>query len=155
MTSHCTSPSASRKWLVIAGSATLTAMSSGASEAPSPTMARPSVGWRVIFFRTAGFQPAHQHDAGWKPAVRKTSEVLAQERHHAFPRRLGRRRVVGRALLVGEGVLGVVAEDLGLVAARRQLLLEVVHHLGRAPIVLVGEVTLHGDLDLGGIGELL
>src|SRR5215510_1100984 len=26
----------------------------------------------VYLFRTAGFQPAHDHDAGWKPAVRKT-----------------------------------------------------------------------------------
>ena len=25
-----------------------------------------------MFFRTAGFQPAHDHDAGWKPAIRKT-----------------------------------------------------------------------------------
>jgi hypothetical protein len=25
-----------------------------------------------MFFRTAGFQPAHDHEAGWKPAVRKT-----------------------------------------------------------------------------------
>jgi len=26
----------------------------------------------IMFFRTAGFQPARDHDAGWKPAVRKT-----------------------------------------------------------------------------------
>jgi len=25
-----------------------------------------------MFFRTAGILPAHVHDAGWKPAVRKT-----------------------------------------------------------------------------------
>ena len=25
-----------------------------------------------MLFRTAGFQPAHDHDAGWKPAVRKS-----------------------------------------------------------------------------------
>ena len=25
-----------------------------------------------MFFRTAGFQPAHDYEAGWKPAVRKT-----------------------------------------------------------------------------------
>jgi hypothetical protein len=25
-----------------------------------------------MLFWTAGFQPAHDHDAGWKPAVRKT-----------------------------------------------------------------------------------
>src|SRR5215212_659317 len=24
-----------------------------------------------MLFRTAGFQPAHDHEAGWKPAVRK------------------------------------------------------------------------------------
>ena len=27
---------------------------------------------RLILFRTAGILPAHDHDAGWKPAVRKT-----------------------------------------------------------------------------------
>jgi len=26
----------------------------------------------VMLSWTAGFQPAHDHDAGWKPAVRKT-----------------------------------------------------------------------------------
>jgi hypothetical protein len=26
----------------------------------------------VMLFRTAGVQPAHDHDAGWKPAVRKS-----------------------------------------------------------------------------------
>ncbi len=25
-----------------------------------------------MLFRTAGFQPAHDHEAGWKPAVRKS-----------------------------------------------------------------------------------
>ena len=25
-----------------------------------------------MVFWTAGFQPAHEHDAGWKPAVRKS-----------------------------------------------------------------------------------
>jgi hypothetical protein len=24
-----------------------------------------------MLFRTAGFQPAHDHDAGWKPAVQE------------------------------------------------------------------------------------
>ncbi len=26
----------------------------------------------LMLFRTAGFQPAHAHEAGWKPAVRKS-----------------------------------------------------------------------------------
>jgi len=25
--------------------------------------------WRVMLFRTAGILPAHDHEAGWKPAV--------------------------------------------------------------------------------------
>src|SRR5882757_3995434 len=146
MTSHCTSPSASRKCAVIAGSATLTAMSSGASEAPSPTMARPTAG---CFIRSAGVPPAQLHDAGGTPALRKISEVLGQERHHAFPGLLGRGRVVGRALLVGEGVCRVVAVDLRLVVAGGHRLLEVVHHLRGAPVVGVGEMALEGNLDLG------
>src|SRR3981081_4618716 len=151
MTSHCTSPSASRKCAVIAGNATLTAMSSGASEAPSPTMARPTAG---CFIRSAGGPPAQLRDAAGTPALRKISEVLGQERHHALPGLLGRGRVIGRALLVGEGVLGIVAIDLGLGATGGHLLLEVVYDLGCAPIVLVREVPLQGDPDLGRIGEL-
>src|SRR5262245_58990003 len=110
MTSHCTSRNASWKWPVIEGSATLTAMSSGAIDAPSPTMARPTMGWRVVI---AGGAPRR-----WRvfstgvAAPRRGSKVLAQERHHPLPRRLGRGRVVGGTPLVGEGVLGVVAKDL-------------------------------------------
>ena len=33
-----------------------------------------------MFFRTAGFQPAHDHEAGWKPAVRKT---MTHHRHRS------------------------------------------------------------------------
>src|SRR5947207_7408637 len=136
MTSHCTSLSANWKWPVIAGSATLTAMSSGASEAPSPTMARPMRG-RDVIPRPKAEGPLGPQERSLAALGMTPSEMLTEERHHAFPRRLGRGRVVGRALLVGEGVLGVVAEDLGLGAARRHLLLERVHHLGRAPVVLV------------------
>jgi hypothetical protein len=101
-------------------------MSSGASEAPNPTIASPAAG----------------------------RKVLTQEHHHAFPRLLGRRRVVGRALLVGEGVCRVIAVDLRLVAAAGHRLLEVVHDLRGAPVVGVGEMALDGNLDLRRIGEL-
>jgi hypothetical protein len=30
-----------------------------------------------MVFRTAGILPAHDHEAGWKPAVRKTMSSLA------------------------------------------------------------------------------
>jgi len=33
---------------------------------------RQAVLLNLIFFRTDGFQPAQTHDAGWKPAVRKS-----------------------------------------------------------------------------------
>src|SRR3981081_307697 len=158
MTSHCTSPSARPKWAVIAGNATLTAMSSGASEAPSPTMARPTAG---CFIRSAGVPPAQLPDAGGTPQgacecaeVRKISEVLGQERHHAFPGLLGRGRVVGRALLVGEGMRRVIAMYVRLSGAGGHRLLEVVPDLRRAPVVGVGEVALEGNPDLGRIGEL-
>jgi hypothetical protein len=29
-----------------------------------------------MVFRTAGFQPAHDHEPGWKPAVRKSVSYL-------------------------------------------------------------------------------
>src|SRR5918996_6085029 len=111
MTSHCTSLSASRKWPVIAGRATLTAMSSGASEAPRPTMARPSVGCFIVL-RTAGVSPAFMVMSGPEARGPEDSKVLTEERHHALPGLPGRGRIVGGAHFVGEGVLGVVAEDL-------------------------------------------
>ena len=30
-----------------------------------------------MLFRTAGILPAHDHEAGWKPAVRKTMTLKA------------------------------------------------------------------------------
>src|SRR5262249_32531933 len=141
MTSHCTSPSASSKWRVMAGSATLTAMSSGASDAPRPTMARPKRGDVIPRPQAAG-------SSGLTPL----SEVLAQERHRAVPGLLGGARIERRTRLVGEGMLGVVAVDVWLVAGFGHLRPEFVDELRRAPIVDDGEVALDGDLDPGGIG---
>src|SRR5436190_14334440 len=151
MTIHCTSPSASSKCAVIAGSATLTAMSSGASDAPSPTITRPSAAggaplqWRVFLDVMI---------ARLESRAPSGSEVGAQEGHHALPCLLGAGGIVGRALLVGEGVRRVVAVDLRLVAGVGHRLLEAVDHLRRAPVVLVGEVTLDRNPDLCRISQL-
>ena len=34
-----------------------------------------------MLFRTAGFQPAQDHEAGWKPAVRKTMMLTVRDAH--------------------------------------------------------------------------
>jgi hypothetical protein len=34
----------------------------------------------IMIFRTAGFQPAHDHEAGWKPAVRKKHDARLEWR---------------------------------------------------------------------------
>jgi hypothetical protein len=39
-----------------------------------------------MIFRTAGFQPAHDHEAGWKPAVRKIMNSRQKENGRALAR---------------------------------------------------------------------
>jgi len=39
----------------------------------------PLRGAHFMLFRTAGILPAHAHDAGWKPAVRKMKTMSATE----------------------------------------------------------------------------
>src|SRR5436190_20734367 len=129
-------------------------MSSGASDAPSPTITRPSAGYvspSAAKDLSRGFTDPSALGLGMTAAP---SEVGAQEGHHALPRPLGAGGIVGGAPLVGEGVGRVVAVDLRLVAGVGHRLLEAADHLPRAPVVLVGEVTLDRNPDLCRISQL-
>src|SRR2546430_2246998 len=59
------------------------------------------------------------------------------------------------ALLVHEGMLGVVAEQLKRFAGGLHCLLEAVDEGRRAPVVLVGEMRLQRDFHVGGFCRLL
>src|SRR5215218_6206815 len=61
----------------------------------------------------------------------------------------------GLPLLVDEGVLGVIAEQLQRLAGGLHALLEGIDHLRRAPVILVGEMRLQWNLHIRGLGCLL
>src|SRR5438270_8525353 len=83
-------------------------------------------------------------------------QMLPEKLRRTAPGELGGFAVVhGLALLVDEGVLGVIAEQLQRLAGGLHALFEGIDHLRRAPVVLVGEVSLERNLDIGGLGRLL
>src|SRR3569833_2947594 len=83
-------------------------------------------------------------------------QMLPDKVRRPAPGELGRFAVVhGLALLVDEGVLGVIAEQLQRLAGGLHGLLEAIDQLRRAPIVLVGEMRLQRNPDVGGFGRLL
>src|SRR6185312_17162058 len=128
-------------------------MSSGASDAPMPTIVRPSAGYLIPSAERDPSCAFNDPSAVVLETMASRSEVRAQEGHHAVPRLGGAGGIVGRAPLVGKGVRGVIAIDFRLVAGTGHCLLEVVDELRRAPVVLVGEVALDRDLYLRRIGQ--
>jgi hypothetical protein len=81
--------------------------------------------------------------------------MLSQESNGAAPGELRRKAVMHRhALLVDEGVIGVIAEELRVLARRLQRLLEIVNGLWRDVVVLAGEMALKRNLDVGRLDRL-
>src|SRR5436190_1781993 len=72
------------------------------------------------------------------------------------PGEFGRLTVMhGLSLLVDEGVLGIITEQLKRLAGFLHGLLEAVHQLRRAPVVLVGEMGLQRNPDIRRLCRLL
>ena len=75
-----------------------------------------------------------------------------EERRRASPGEFRRSAVMhGHALLVGEGVMGVVAEELEVLAGRLQAVLEAVDRRGGDVVVIVGEMPCSGTLTSAGL----
>src|SRR6266478_6492323 len=82
--------------------------------------------------------------------IATSPQMLLEKLRGAAPGQLRCRAVVhGLPLLVDEGVLGVIAEELERFAGGLHRLLEASDQLRRAPVVLVGEMRLKGNLDVG------
>ena len=96
-------------------------------------------------FRRTGSRRRHDEE----PLL---AEVLLEELRRPAPRQFrGLAIVHGLPLLVDEGVLGVVPEKLERFSGGLHRLLETIDRLRRAPVVLVGEMGLQRDFDVGGL----
>src|SRR4051812_22882443 len=113
-------------------------------------------GRRLRAYRVAtGAAPASR-PAPWSPIATGSAQMLAEEFDGAIPGQLGRGAVVhGLALLVDEGVFGVIAIQLERLASGLHRLLEAVNQFRRAPVVLVGEMRLQRDLHVRRLCRLL
>ena len=82
--------------------------------------------------------------------------MLRPEGKRARPRELRRLSLmcVG-PLLVHEAVLRRVAEYLGRFSRAVERRFEVVDRRGRAPVVVVGEMRLQRQADVGGVGDII
>src|SRR6476646_3715559 len=86
----------------------------------------------------------------------RSAEMLPEKLRRPAPGELGGFAVVhGLALLVDESVLGIIAEQLERLAGGLHAVFKGIDQLRRAPVVLVGEMGLERDLDVGGLGRLL
>src|SRR5204862_3661887 len=84
--------------------------------------------------------------------TRNSPQMFLEKFRRPAPCELGSLAVVhGHALLVDEGVLGVVAKKLERLSGGLHRLLETVDQSRRAPVVLVGEMRLQRNLDVGGL----
>src|SRR2546421_10410032 len=79
----------------------------------------------------------------------------APEFQRARPGKLRSLTLMGvGSLLVHEAVLGVIAKDLGGLASALQRGFETVDRLGRAPIIVIGEMRLERRADVGRLGDV-
>src|SRR5262249_6114097 len=83
------------------------------------------------------------------------ANILGPERQHTLPSQLGYRAVVHLPLFVHKAVLGIVAENLRVLASCPQARLKLVHRRRRAPIVPLSKMTLQRYPDVAWLGDAL
>src|SRR5262245_30030708 len=77
-----------------------------------------------------------------------SAQMLPPERQHSLPRQFSCRPVVYLPLFVHKAVVGIVAENLGVLSRCPEARLKLAHRRGCAPIVPISEVSLQRDLDV-------
>src|SRR6202012_3089027 len=99
--------------------------------------------------------PASGRGTG-RSAIAMSAQMLPEELGGPAPGQFRRLAVMYRhPLLVNKGMFGVIAEQLQRLAGSLHALFEAVDQGRRAPIILVGEMRLQRNLDVGGLGRLL